>query len=289
MATRIGIISDTHMPLRWDRLHDSIPGIFAGVDLILHAGDVGELWVLDELSRIAPVVAVHGNDETEASVTALPFHQTLMIEGHRLVLNHGARRDPVEEQAIRAFDDWQSKFDYLANYAAQLGGEIMVSGHLHIPMVVQHNGILIVNPGALAGGGGAFRQRIQTVAIMTLERGVSPIVTHHDLNAGGALHVPNADYSNGLQWHFMIYSESILAPDLRDLFNLWVKQVAPQTTAEWHALTVSVRPILIPHWRGEKPPLTVEQFALAAGALPDPVLQERLRLVPEFARLLTEK
>ena len=62
---RIGLISDTHMPERWPRLPSCIFSLFDGVDLILHAGDVGELWVLDELSLIAPVIAVHGNDDTE--------------------------------------------------------------------------------------------------------------------------------------------------------------------------------------------------------------------------------
>ena len=56
-----------------EALPASLLDIFAGVDLILHAGDIGELWVLDELSHIAPVVAVHGNDETaEATEAATP-------------------------------------------------------------------------------------------------------------------------------------------------------------------------------------------------------------------------
>ncbi|MCA9947118.1 MAG: metallophosphoesterase family protein, partial [Anaerolineales bacterium] len=59
----IGLISDTHMPQRWAQLPPVLTQIFANVNMIFHAGDVGELWVLDELSQIAPVIAVHGNDE----------------------------------------------------------------------------------------------------------------------------------------------------------------------------------------------------------------------------------
>ena len=64
IVTTIGLISDTHMPQRWPSMPTAVSQIFADVSMILHAGDVGELWVLDELSEIAPVIAVHGNDDT---------------------------------------------------------------------------------------------------------------------------------------------------------------------------------------------------------------------------------
>jgi len=60
-----GLISDTHMPKRWRELPPAVFDLLQGVDLVLHAGDVGELWVLDQLSTIAPTLAVHGNDVTE--------------------------------------------------------------------------------------------------------------------------------------------------------------------------------------------------------------------------------
>jgi predicted phosphodiesterase len=50
----------------------SVHTILNGVDLILHAGDVAELWVLDRLSELAPVVAVHGNDDTAEAAWVLP-------------------------------------------------------------------------------------------------------------------------------------------------------------------------------------------------------------------------
>src|SRR2546428_11516176 len=60
VAARLGLISDTHLPERCPALPPSLARVFAGVDLILHAGDLGALSVLDRLSAIAPVVAVHG-------------------------------------------------------------------------------------------------------------------------------------------------------------------------------------------------------------------------------------
>jgi putative phosphoesterase len=71
VAARIGIISDTHMPERCAALPPALFETLRGVDLLLHAGDVGELWVLDRLSALAPVVAVHGNDETAVQTTKI--------------------------------------------------------------------------------------------------------------------------------------------------------------------------------------------------------------------------
>ena len=54
----IGLLSDTHIPHRMTQLPQAVLDALVGVDVILHAGDVGELWVLDRLSAIAPVIAV---------------------------------------------------------------------------------------------------------------------------------------------------------------------------------------------------------------------------------------
>jgi putative phosphoesterase len=70
IVARIGLISDTHMPQRCAALPDAVFDALKGVDLILHAGDVGELWVLDHLSTIAPVVAVHGTVGAQLLTTA---------------------------------------------------------------------------------------------------------------------------------------------------------------------------------------------------------------------------
>ena len=58
LAAVVGLISDTHMPLRRRTLPPVLFDVLRSVDFLLHAGDVGELWVLDQLSAIAPVFAV---------------------------------------------------------------------------------------------------------------------------------------------------------------------------------------------------------------------------------------
>jgi hypothetical protein len=84
----VGLIADTHMPDRLAELPRAIFDVLRGVDLLLHAGDVGELRVLDELSVIAPLVAVHGNDETAEAQRELPYQQVIAIAGQRIVLTH---------------------------------------------------------------------------------------------------------------------------------------------------------------------------------------------------------
>ena len=117
MTLRIGLISDTHMPERWPEIPSLVEEHFAGVDLILHAGDVGELWVLDALGLLAPVVAVHGNDETGEATDALPYAQVLGLAGHRVLLCHSHRPDRAAEMASRQSDEWAPKLQWKAAQA----------------------------------------------------------------------------------------------------------------------------------------------------------------------------
>src|SRR3712207_2339587 len=88
IAACIGLVSDTHMPERCAELPAALFEALRGVDLLLHAGDVGELWVLNRLSAIAPVVAVHGNDDTPDSQRELPYQQVVAVAGRRILLCH---------------------------------------------------------------------------------------------------------------------------------------------------------------------------------------------------------
>lgn len=165
---KLGLISDTHMPDRWKALPERVFELFADVDLILHAGDVGELWLLDQLSECAPVVAVHGNDETPGAESALPYLQTISVAGHRIVLTHAHYPIRAEEIASRT-NPWKPIFERRANFAKEHGASICIFGHTHIPMDLEYQGIRLINPGAIASGNPWTKQLIQTVAILTLE------------------------------------------------------------------------------------------------------------------------
>lgn len=80
---RAGVLSDTH-----GFLDPRLPEMYAGVDLILHAGDVGEASILDELSRVAPVIAVRGNVDERSPLEHLPESISLSAAGLSIYMRH---------------------------------------------------------------------------------------------------------------------------------------------------------------------------------------------------------
>ena len=127
MATEhlIGLISDTHGLLRPD-VHDAL----AGVDLILHAGDVGGEEILLELQTIAPTFAVHGN--TDAPAPYLEAEIIRQIGGLSIHVSHG-------HEVGRPTPD-----RLLARYPQ----DIIVYGHTHKQFLLEWEGRIVVNPGA---------------------------------------------------------------------------------------------------------------------------------------------
>lgn len=212
IVATLGLISDTHMPLRFPLLPPSVYDIFAGVDLVLHAGDVGELWVLDQLSAIAPVVAVHGNDETEEARQALVYQQIVAVGGHRLLLCHGHLPDRAAEKASRAGDDWRPKLSQRARQARAVSAHIMVFGHLHIPFVCRHEGVWLINPGAIASGSFLTRQTRQTVAVLFMRDDGMPFVTFVDLARAGRSYAADVEWDAGFNAAAGRYSASIAGP-----------------------------------------------------------------------------
>ena len=119
----IGLISDTHGLLRQEALR-----ALEGSDVIIHAGDVGAPEILEQLRRLAPVVAVKGNVDTDAWCAELP--ETAMADaGSSLV---------YVLHDLKALD--------LKPSAA--GIAMVVSGHSHKPVCEERGGVLYVNPGS---------------------------------------------------------------------------------------------------------------------------------------------
>jgi len=208
---RLGLIADTHIPDRGRELPPSIPAIFRDVDLILHAGDIGDLGVLRHLEAIAPVVAVQGNDEPEAAKDALPLEATLDLDGMKLLLIHGDDADPARELALRREDRWFKKLDYWRGRGAAAGADIVVFGHTHVPVAVCGKGILLVNPGALASGSFFYRQTLRTVAILTADRDV----THIDVDQPDRKVVLPEEWERGFshalgQFHRPMYDQAVI-------------------------------------------------------------------------------
>lgn len=232
---RIGLISDTHMPERCDSLPASLFAALAGVDLLLHAGDVGELWVLDRLGQVAPVVAVHGNDDTAEAQRELPYQQLVSVAGKRILLCHSHHPDLATEMASRRGDAWGPKLARWASMGQRVGASVSVFGHTHVPMARRHDGVLLVNPGAIASPNWHTRQRRQTAAILSFGPGGSVDVAHVDLANPGRPYAPAVDWEAGFKAALDDVSESLLAPDLQADFHRIVSGVrsfAPEAGRE---------------------------------------------------------
>lgn len=155
---RVGMISDTH-----GRLRPEVFTAFAGVDTILHAGDVGPLDIITELEAIAPVHAVVGNTDLLELWPRARDVVELELAGHRVVLLHGHQLgSPTPDRLRGAYPD----------------ADVIVYGHTHRQRVDLVDGCTIINPGA--AGPARFELR-PAVAILTLAPGVTPLVEHIDL------------------------------------------------------------------------------------------------------------
>jgi putative phosphoesterase len=150
--TRIGVIADTHCPEFIDELPARIFEVFAGVDLILHAGDVNARSTLDALARIAPVQAVRGDHDRD--LTDLPPVRELTIEGRRIVLIHGERARWIEEPATLLWTLSLGWFRPHADLARSLrrrfpDADVIVYGHTHRADIRNVDGALLFNPGGV--------------------------------------------------------------------------------------------------------------------------------------------
>jgi uncharacterized protein len=122
-AHRLGIISDTHGLVRPEAVT-----ALEGVDMIIHAGDIGKPEVLEALRAIAPVVAVRGNNDTGAWAQALAETEVVEVGRVALYVLHDVKALDLDPVA--------------AGFAA------VISGHSHRPALMTRQGVLFLNPGS---------------------------------------------------------------------------------------------------------------------------------------------
>ena len=120
---RIGLISDTHGLVRPEALK-----ALEGVELIVHAGDIGMPEVLDRLQAIAPLAAIKGNNDTAPWARRIPEILDLHVKDRNLRVIHNVRDS---ESNLRA-----------------TGIDVVISGHSHKPSVQTRDNVLFVNPGS---------------------------------------------------------------------------------------------------------------------------------------------
>jgi putative phosphoesterase len=123
-ARQVGLVSDTHGLVRPEAL-----AALAGVELILHAGDVGDPAVIEQLRSIAPVVAVRGNNDRGPWAEALPETDVAEIADALVYVIHDLAQLDLDPAAA--------------------GFHAVVSGHSHRPLIERRAGVLYVNPGSI--------------------------------------------------------------------------------------------------------------------------------------------
>lgn len=279
-TTTIGLISDTHMPERRRTLPAAVFDLFQGVDLILHAGDVGELWVLDQLSSLAPVIAVHGNDDTEEAQRELPYQQVIAARGVRILLWHSHHPDWDTEMAARR-DNVISPIRSIER-AQRAGAQVAVFGHWHIPFVHRQDGVCVVNPGALASANFFTRLTVASVALMTIGGSGQVDVRHVDLAAPDRIFAPVVDWQAGFAANAAPYEASIITPELERAVAFLRRRLS---RPDLIALQPAISELSHAVWEGRADVITLAQVQEAInqdGAVP-PDLRTRLAdLLAEF-------
>ena len=152
MTFRIGIISDTHGLLRPEAERR-----LAGVDHIIHGGDIGRPEIIDALRRIAPVTAIRGNVDIDDWAVAYPETEVVQLAGKSIYVLHDLKTlqiDPIARDV-----------------------DVVVSGHSHVPKIETADGVLYLNPGS--AGRRRFGLPITLATIDVTPDGVRPEI--HDL------------------------------------------------------------------------------------------------------------
>jgi putative phosphoesterase len=127
----LGVLSDTH--LYRQQVPTRVLRVLEGVDLLVHAGDIVEMAVLEELQRLAPLVAVAGNMDHGDVREALPVKRVMEIAGRRLGITHGSGAPQnITSRLRREFDEV----------------DVVIFGHTHHVYNREEEGILFFNPGS---------------------------------------------------------------------------------------------------------------------------------------------
>ena len=143
---KVGVVSDTHGLLR----PEVIPAL-AGVERILHLGDVGDPAILKSLEKLAPVTAIRGNVDRSGPCSRLPETDVLLLEGHYIYMLHDVHTLDLDPAA--------GKF-----------GAVLY-GHSHQPGIRWHKGVLYFNPGSC--GPRRFDYPV-TIGVLKLQGGADP-------------------------------------------------------------------------------------------------------------------
>jgi len=130
----VGLISDTHVPVRARGIPRKVFEVFEKADFIVHAGDLVTITVIDELEQLAPVLAVYGNMDGEKIRGRLPKLNSAKILNWKIGVTH----NPRVLFGMRKMREIAKQNDF----------DVLVFGHTHNPSVKWEGNTLFINPGS---------------------------------------------------------------------------------------------------------------------------------------------
>lgn len=132
---KIGVISDTHIPVRAKKLPDVVMDALKNVDYIVHAGDINDITVITALERMAPVIAISGNTDSNELKQALGESKIFTLNGMKFGLCHG--------HGVKS-----NTLDRVVNNFKDIVLDCIIFGHSHIPYCEYIGNTLFFNPGS---------------------------------------------------------------------------------------------------------------------------------------------
>jgi putative phosphoesterase len=130
----IGVISDTHIPERAEKIPKLVFEAFKDVELILHAGDIVSMDVIKDLENLAPTQCVQGNMDRMYGLK-IPKREILKINDIKIGLDHG--------EVYPRGDTQQLKY-----IGMEMGVDVLITGHTHTSFIKELDEMLLLNPGS---------------------------------------------------------------------------------------------------------------------------------------------
>lgn len=158
---KIGILSDTH-----GKMHPRVPEVFAGVDAIFHAGDIGNEDIIITLETIAPVYPVYGNIDSFPLVGRYPEVRLEKVAGKRILMAH-----------IMLLFEQKIIDKLLARTGETTPPDVFIYGHTHTDRIERLDEILTINPGS--AGPARFRSKPTVAFLEIADDGEMHAWVHH--------------------------------------------------------------------------------------------------------------
>ena len=179
---KVGLISDTHIPEAMPTLWPHVFDAFASVDLILHAGDIHDLGVIDQLHRIAPTYAARGNGDDGSSGRAVQPDDPRLKETWLLELN-GFKVGLTHYVPMPEMPPHLTVSKWIDRLFPEERPHVLIYGDTHVEQIDVFDGVLCINPGSPTFPHNLNTQ-LGTIGFLDLS-GPAPVATIHQLTETG--------------------------------------------------------------------------------------------------------